>query len=311
MTENAQRAEKQIDKEAAGESSAQQSREAFSQEAMSQSIKNAQTARAAGDAGSIAAGAAAMMQRKNEMLPNVSLHEAAHGIQAQEGKAYQKEYNTPGKMGSAAFDKANQANSDKMDSGNSDKIHSAISDLIKNSKVNDSKEDLYGSLKQIFTDKDGVTKLATGDYLVKEDGRQSLFTPNGDRVTINPDGTHVIKGDVRKVTSGKDGTTTVEFADGATVSFDKIGFTEVTRGKETVRLDWDRKLIDRYPFPKPEPYPFPHPEPYPSPKPEPRPYPSWPIDRIEPKPMPDPGFPERIHPEDIEKYLQKADKTRE
>lgn len=83
-------------------------------------------------------------------------------------------------------------------------------------------------------DQDGVEELPTGDYIVRDDGKETLFTPNGDKIALNPDGTHTIKGDVRKVETNQDGVTTVKFGDGSEVSFDKEGFLSVQRGNQGV-----------------------------------------------------------------------------
>ncbi|MBX9722016.1 MAG: hypothetical protein K2X81_11515, partial [Candidatus Obscuribacterales bacterium] len=129
--------------------------------------------------------------------------------------------------------------SDKVQRGNGSAQHSEITskadDLarqVKDGIINH--EDMRNSLKDLLKPKEGVEKLGTGDYLVKEDGKQSLFTPNGDRVTINPDGSNTIKGDVKKVSTDKKGVTTVEFGDGATVSFDSEGFRSLSRGNQAV-----------------------------------------------------------------------------
>ena len=84
-------------------------------------------------------------------------------------------------------------------------------------------------------ERDGVQNLSTGDSIVKEDGKQTLFTPGGDKITINPDGTSEIKGQVDKVTNQK-GITTVEFADGGKVSFDKLGFVSVERDNQAIHF---------------------------------------------------------------------------
>lgn len=125
-------------------------------------------------------------------------------------------------------------NSAKMGKGDSNLINelkqgsSSITDkIIQGDKIGQ-------SIKDLFKPKDGVEQLSTGDYLVRDEGKQSLFTPNRDHITINPDGTHEIKGDIRKTSTDKNGVTTVEFADGASVSFDKEGFLSVQRGNEGV-----------------------------------------------------------------------------
>lgn len=82
--------------------------------------------------------------------------------------------------------------------------------------------------------KDGVEKLSSGDYIVREDGKQKLFTPGGDSISINPDGSNTIKGDVSKVSTDRFGETTVSFEDGSKVCFDKDGFNSIQRNGETV-----------------------------------------------------------------------------
>lgn len=83
---------------------------------------------------------------------------------------------------------------------------------------------------------DGVQSLSTGDHIVREDGKETLFTPNGDRVTVNPDGTHSIKGEVSKVSSDRDGTVNVQFADGGKVSLDRKGILSVERDGQAIHF---------------------------------------------------------------------------
>jgi hypothetical protein len=77
-------------------------------------------------------------------------------------------------------------------------------------------------------------KLPTGDLLFRQAGGERLITPNGDQVSVNPSGTFSIKGDVKSVASNKAGETTVTFADGSTVTFDKEGILGVTRDNQAV-----------------------------------------------------------------------------
>lgn len=77
-------------------------------------------------------------------------------------------------------------------------------------------------------------KLPNGDLLLEENGKTILRTSNGDRITVNPDGSYSINGDLRKASTDKDGTTTVEFADGTKVTFDKDGPLSVQRGNDTL-----------------------------------------------------------------------------
>ncbi|MBX9689300.1 MAG: hypothetical protein K2X27_21500 [Candidatus Obscuribacterales bacterium] len=207
--------------------------------------------------------------RQNESKPGES-GSIAEGILNSLGKDGSKKA-PPANDGSAASGIAeaiiNELNSDASKKPSANSQHSgssesgALSDLIKNRIENSHPDDKiqngHDALKALFGKADGVSKLSTGDFLVREDGRETLFTPKGDRVTVNPDGTHTIKGDVKSVKSDKLGQTTVTFGDGSTVMFDKEGILEVSRGKETVsfarlqnRID---KLppIDRYPHPYP------------------------------------------------------------
>lgn len=82
----------------------------------------------------------------------------------------------------------------------------------------------------------GMQKLATGDVLISEGGNHSLYTENGGRVIVKADGTHSIKGDVKSVEQDKSGKTTVTFADGAKVEFDKEGISNVKRDGRTVHV---------------------------------------------------------------------------
>lgn len=121
----------------------------------------------------------------------------------------------------------NDANSDKfgkMPGDLADKLKDALDNLDKNQLDKHLEEEV----------KDGVEELPTGDHIVREDGKETLFTPNGDRISLNPDGSNTIKGDVKKVETDKDGVTTVTFGDGAEVSFDEEGFRSVTRGDQGI-----------------------------------------------------------------------------
>ncbi len=83
---------------------------------------------------------------------------------------------------------------------------------------------------------DGMRKLATGDTLITEGDRQSLYTEKGDRVLLEPDGTYSIKGNVKAIDKDKDGRTTVTFNDGAKVSFTKDGISSVSRDGHTAHI---------------------------------------------------------------------------
>ncbi len=112
-----------------------------------------------------------------------------------------------------------------------------IGNELKNQEISDKIGDMSAQSHAESSEeiKDGVEELPTGDHIVREDGKESLFTPDGDRITLNPDGSNTIKGDnVKKVVTDRDGVTTVSFKDGAEVSFDAEGFRSVTRGNQGV-----------------------------------------------------------------------------
>lgn len=163
-----------------------------------------------------------------------------------------------------------------------------------------------------FLKPDGVKELPTGDHLVREDGKETLFTPNGDKITVNPDGTFKVKGDVKSVETSKDGVTTIKLGDGSEVKIDKEGILSVQRGNQAVSFPrWNQKhgSGDSHPNPpKPSPKPWPDGGNKPprggdeSPKPAPRPWPgggeSLPPNRekLPPKEMPKPTKPEESLP---------------
>lgn len=93
--------------------------------------------------------------------------------------------------------------------------------------------------------KDGVEKLSTGDYLVTKDGAQTIFTPSGNQLTINKDGTYSVKGDVREVSTAKDGSSKVTFADGSQINFDSSGIQSISKNGKTVEfLRSNKRLHD-------------------------------------------------------------------
>lgn len=83
--------------------------------------------------------------------------------------------------------------------------------------------------------KDGVEKISTGDFVVKKGDTHQFLSKDGDNITVNADGTSTISGDINK-TSTKNGVTTVEFRDGAVVTFDDRGIRSVTRDGQTVTI---------------------------------------------------------------------------
>ncbi len=115
--------------------------------------------------------------------------------------------------------------------------------------IGDQPSDRHGSLDKLLQGEtvfrsEGVHKLGTGDYFVDEGGKQTIFTPNGDHVTVNPDGSSTIAGDVRKTSTDSNGVTTVELGDGATIKFDKNGITQVDRDGRSVSIT-DRPILER------------------------------------------------------------------
>ncbi|MBX9689299.1 MAG: hypothetical protein K2X27_21495 [Candidatus Obscuribacterales bacterium] len=98
---------------------------------------------------------------------------------------------------------------------------------------------------------DGVKALSTGDFLLREDGRESVYTAKGERVTVHPDGRYEIKGNVKSLETNKLGISTVTFKDGRSVVFSERGILEVSKGglKEEIRSRFDpyelRLMLER------------------------------------------------------------------
>lgn len=235
---------KNVEREAVKEApaaAAEQGREALSNHALEAAIKGAQAA-----GSSVSDTKSAPESSSENKLPKITLEDTtAHGSK---GSAKDLGHDSKSKDAADAMNNAQngemakhigEAAKNAAEIGKSvgekeslTKQADKLSDLVKEGKLNP--EDLNTKLKDLFKPKDGVEQLATGDYVVREDGKQTLFTPNGDRVTINPDGSHSIKGDVREVKTSEDGTTTVTFGDGARVQFDADGLLSVQRGNEGV-----------------------------------------------------------------------------
>lgn len=85
---------------------------------------------------------------------------------------------------------------------------------------------------------EGEHKIPTGDKIKRDkDGKETLTTPNGDRLTVNPDGTYTTKGNVKSITSNREGNErTVTFADGSQVTFGRDGIRQVARKEKTVNF---------------------------------------------------------------------------
>lgn len=188
-----------------------QEKEASSKVLVEEALKSA-----SGAASGISDAAKSVGKAAADALPSMSIQDGAKN-QVQDGK-------------NQIQDGSKQVHDDKQ-----------IMDSIKNhmnDKIGDKidMKDLQNKIGDFFKQKDGVEKVPTGDYIVREDGKQTLFTPNGDSIAINPDGSNTIKGDVNKVSTDKYGETTVEFKDGSKVSFDENGFTTIQRDNSAVHF---------------------------------------------------------------------------
>ncbi len=134
------------------------------------------------------------------------------------------------------------------------------------------KSENFNKVKDILSKPDGAQVLKTGDIMVREDGKETLYTPAGDKVTVNPDGSYAVKGDVKSVNTNKNGETTISFADGSRVSLDKEGLLGVERGNQAVSfprlnfhindpwhqvkpLSGEQKSTGRSDLPSPAPFP--------------------------------------------------------
>lgn len=89
-----------------------------------------------------------------------------------------------------------------------------------------------------------------GDKITIQDGKETLRTASGDQITLNKDGTYEIKGKVDSVKTNEKGETTVEFADGHQVKFDKEGFRDknddiLAQVADKATLDKLAKSIDK------------------------------------------------------------------
>jgi hypothetical protein len=108
------------------------------------------------------------------------------------------------------------------------------------------------------TGKDGVETLPTGDKLVQDGDREILFMPNGDKLSVNKDGSFDLKSKGGVEVKKQGDQTTVKFANGDEVTFSKNGITSVTRDGRTVNLLSTKDIInsikdrsDLYPHVKP------------------------------------------------------------
>mgnify|MGYP003384688074 CR=1 FL=1 len=111
----------------------------------------------------------------------------------------------------------------------------ALSDLI-GSRTAESGDRVRDASGKIENKKQGsvLEDLPTGDVLIKDGKSQHLLMPNGDRLTVNADGSYALKSkDIVKVKS-EGGITRLSYANGDSVEFDKHGIRSVQRGKESV-----------------------------------------------------------------------------
>ena len=121
-------------------------------------------------------------------------------------------------------------------------------------------------------DKAGSYTLTTGDRIESDGKSQTLTTPDGSKVKVNPDGSYEVNG--KLVSASGDGKS-IKLADGTTIQLDngKIAGVERNGQKANVageipRGDWDTRLIIKLP-PVDRPYPNPLPNPFPRPFPRP------------------------------------------
>ena len=155
--------------------------------------------------------------------------------------------------------------------------------------------------------KDGVTEMKTGDSLVKDGDREILFMPNGDKLTVNKDGSFDLKAKGPVEVHKQGDTTTIKYPNGDTVSFGKNGVESITRGNVTVDILDKPNRLDKWPdrlptpSPRPEPWPEPWPVPYPNPRPEP-----FPLPHPEPQPYPIPDHRPHSPNEEFYRELKKG-----
>lgn len=92
---------------------------------------------------------------------------------------------------------------------------------------------------------DGVTMLDTGDFLVRDEGRQILFMTNGDKLTINKDGSYDLKNLSGVRVSARDGVTTLKYDNGDVVQFDSEGPLSICRGNQGIFFGREQSLLPR------------------------------------------------------------------
>jgi hypothetical protein len=98
-------------------------------------------------------------------------------------------------------------------------------------RIPDSIEEVKALMKE---GEKGIQRFATGDYLYTHGDRQILFTPSGDRLTIEANGSYDLRSgnDVRVASKG--GAILIEYPNGDCVRFDKKGLLSIQRGNDAV-----------------------------------------------------------------------------
>lgn len=112
--------------------------------------------------------------------------------------------------------------------------------------VSDGMLEALESMKK-YGQKEAVKELPTGDTLVRQGGREYLFMPNGDRLTVNGNGSFNLRANGPVDVSSKGDVTTIKYPNGDSVSFDPQGVLSVQRGQEAVNFG-------RYSKPAEKPY---------------------------------------------------------
>jgi len=95
-------------------------------------------------------------------------------------------------------------------------------------------------------DQDGVEKLSTGDTYVKDGDREILFMPNGDKLSVNKDGSYDLRSKGGVEVKSKDGHTTLTFANGDQVTFSKDGISSVSRDGRIVHMMDAKELLNNF-----------------------------------------------------------------
>ena len=132
-----------------------------------------------------------------------------------------------------------------------------ITESVDNTSIKDSLRELmmdkHSYYKGIGKGGDGDHILPTGDRIERKDGRETLTTPDGSTLTVNPDGTFKTTGNVSKISENQNGSHTVTYGDGSTVTFGKNGVEKVERGNTRAEFksldglirnkpDWHKEL---------------------------------------------------------------------